>query len=332
MQIGFNSSEDAMIPNIEENTMNNINNINPTCYDYLSSKAVTNPTQSPRSPINTSNKSTVVQIFDIEDEVGIEIDPYFRIIKNLDGFSQLNMNNSLYLCGANMNNDSAGSHLLQFDPNKNTANTTILISSINHHYYPTLLAYKNEFIIAVGGLKNKSAEIYNLKMKKWKNLPELPEERYRCTAVADELTDFVYILGGFNSEIEKNASTLLRLNMKHSLIWETLVVKNNSNLLSRNSSAVIKFDRSSVFILGGRNNENELTETIVEFDLHSRQVSLSRNTLSSPATFSQQTGSDLNKSDFFLFDENGNILKITRNDFAISKINFKQLLEDNYDN
>ena len=312
--------------------------INPKYEDFVltTRSSVNTLTNASNNNFNTNTFTTKfgksspkVYVFDIEDESGLTIDANFRIIKDLEGFSQLNFNNCLYICGSDMNNSTAGAHLLKFDPNLDGNKTTLLINSTYNHYYPTLIGYKGDLIIAIAGFKTKSTEIYNTRINRWRNLPELPEERYRCTVLNDESLDFIYIFGGLNTETGKNCSSILRLNMKTNLVWETLIVKHNSNLLMRNSSAIVKFERTNVvYLLGGRDNEENATDEILEYDFQTKIVSVSMRKLDIPACFFQTTGSDLNKADFFLFDDKCNIHKLSRNDFKINFFEMKTVFDD----
>jgi hypothetical protein len=287
-------------------------------------------TYSERDEHTQTNK---INVFDIEYEKGVELETYFRCFVKCDGLSQLNFNNHLYFCGASFEDNTNGSYLLRYDSSKITNNLNYLINSINHHYFPTMLGYKNEQIVVIGGMNSKNSEVYNLKTNKWKSLPELPEEREKCCAIADDSTDFIYVFGGYNSEFKKNCTTVLRLNMKSLLIWETLVVKGNSSLLARNSCAVIKFDKVNCFyILGGKDNKNELTDTIIEFDINKKVAELINKQLEIKTTFNQSSGNDLNKSEFFLFDEGFNIHKISRNDFKIGFYDSNEIFENEDNN
>jgi hypothetical protein len=275
-----------------------------------------------------SNKLTVC-IYDIEYEKGVEIDVNLRIIKSTEGYSELNLNNSLYLCGSSMD-DNSSSFLIRCDPVKNGNNVTVLINSIHHHFLPSLLGYKNDYIVAIGGLNSVFCEIFSIKNNKWRNLPELPEERYKCSLISDDLTDFIYLFGGYNSNYKKNCTNILRLNMKTLMLWETIVVKDNSHLLGRNSSAVLKFDRANtVYILGGKDNNDLLTDSIVEFDLNSKSANLNSNKKIPKCSFKQLSGSDLNKSLFFFIDEHFFIHKISRLDFKINSFDFRDVSEGN---
>jgi hypothetical protein len=317
--------------------------ISPKYEDYIYTTRSSINTYTTNNNLNSNNTNTFtskgpkssykVFVFDIEDESGILLDANFRIIKDLDGFSQLNFNNCLYICGSDLQNSSAGSHLLKFDANLDGNKTSLLINSTYNHYYPTLIGYKTDMIIAIGGFKTKSTEIFNARTNRWRNLPELPEERYKCSAISDESLDYVYIFGGLNTETGKNCSTILRLNMKTSLVWETIIAKHSGHLLMRNSSAIIKYDRSnSIFIIGGRDNDESISNNIVEYDFHSKIASLSTRKLELNSCFFQTSGSDLNKNEFFLFDDKCNIHKLSRNDFKVNFFEMKTIFDDQMEN
>jgi hypothetical protein len=342
MQINFSKSEDLFILSSTRNTVTTEAKSNKAELDIPIPKQEINDNfeikslMSPKTEELKFNKFTtpqpqqnVVYIFDIEDETGLSMESNIRILKDLDGLSQLNFNNNLYLCGASMNNDLSGSSLLKLDPVKIGNNANVLINSIYHHYYPTLLGFRGDLIVAIGGYKNKLCEVFNIKTNKWRALPDLPEERYKCCVISDDMSEYLYLFGGLNSETWQNCSTILRLNMKNSLVWETMIVKANAHLLAKNSCAVIKFDRLNViYILGGRDNTDQLSDNIIEYDITSRIASLSRKRLECKAAFFQETGADLNKSEFFMFDENSNIHKISKNDFKVNIFEFKEVFNN----
>ena len=71
-------------------------------------------------------------------------------------------------------------------------------------------------------------------MNKWCSLPQLPNERYKCSLCLDTKGDFVYLFGGISQDNvnekddESNAEIkILRMNLDRLLIWENLIVKNN---------------------------------------------------------------------------------------------------------
>ena len=56
-----------------------------------------------------------IKIFDVEEEKCYEEKLILRIISSLEGISQINMNNCLYLCGTHDAANSVGSYLLKID-------------------------------------------------------------------------------------------------------------------------------------------------------------------------------------------------------------------------
>ena len=101
-------------------------------------------------------------------------------------------------------------------------------------------------------------EFYNIKDSFWKELPFLPEDRFKCSVIEDELNDNIYIFGGFSIIKKKNMTSILKLNMNIMNEWEILNIKENENYLARNSSICLNFDDSdNILILGGYDNQNE---------------------------------------------------------------------------
>ena len=70
----------------------------------------------------------------------------------------------------------------------------IEVNTCYPHYYPSLTILRNEYLIAIGGFKSKKCEYYSITNKKWKELPELPEERYGASAICDNTYNIVYLL------------------------------------------------------------------------------------------------------------------------------------------
>jgi hypothetical protein len=279
------------------------------------------------------NERNIMRIYDIEYDKGIEIEINFRIVDEFDGISQIVFNNCLYFCGAGRNDNFEGSYFLRYDPmSKSGVNLNILINAVHHHYLPTMVGYKNEFILVIGGENCNYCEIFCLKSNKWRILPELPEERFKCSAIADDSSDWVYLFGGYNSISKRNCSSVLRLNMRTFLVWETILVKNNSYLLARNSCGIIKFDKyPNIYLIGGKDDDDNLGDCIIEYDISTKTPSVFRKKLDYNASFIQHTGVDLNKMEFYLFDENYFIHKITKADFKLSLIDFKDY-SNNYEN
>jgi hypothetical protein len=164
-----------------------------------------------------------------------------------------------------------------------------------------MIGYKNEFIIVVGGMEaNVKCEIYSVNKKKWKALPELPEPRYGSGLLNDEKLEYIYLFGGQTGD--NFCSSVLRLNMKSLIVWESVVVKDNSFLLQKSHFVIIKYDRNLVLLLGGTKRGEDCTDTIVEFDLASKSAKESNLKLSKPGKFTMSNSSDLNSQNFFFFD------------------------------
>jgi hypothetical protein len=272
------------------------------------------------------NKS-VISTYDIEYEIGMDIEANFRILREFDGLSQLNLNNNLYLCGSKLNDTSVGAYLLKYDANNIGSNITFLINSKNYHYNPTLLSAKSETIIVLGGQGSKSCEIYSTTTNKWKNLPDLPEHRFRCSAIADDATEMLYVFGGYNQDTRVNCCSVLKLNLKSNYAWDTILVKSSSDLLTRNTAGIIKVG-NTIYIMGGVNNQNKASDEIIEYDIINRLPIVSRRRLDKECTFLQTTGVDLNKSVFYLFDEDYFVHKITRNDMGFTLIDYSRQYTD----
>lgn len=281
-------------------------------------------------PVNSFDKLKMY-VYDTEYDEALTVDASFKIFKDIKGLSQLNINNSLYLCGTPNNYENAGSYLIRYDIGNISSNSNFLVNSIFPHYKPTMIGIKNEYILVIGGEKMKRCEYFNLKTNKWRSVPELPEERFNCCAVYEENSENVYLFGGFNSLTGHNCSSILFLNFRVNLTWETQLIKDNTSLLARNSSAIIKFDRTSIYILGGIDNDNNCMDSIVEFDLQSKELGLSRKKLIRAASFSLQTGVDLNKAEYSFFDNDNFVHRIAKSEFKINLIDFKEIMHTNDD-
>ena len=280
-----------------------------------------NPNDSQRLMSNT------ICIFDIEYEEAVELHTNSIFLTNFDGLSQLNYNNTLYFCGGSLTDKATGSYFLKYEPNKPRDNLQILVNSIQHHYLPAMISYKQEHIFIVGGLKTKSAEFYNLKTNRWRSLPDIDQERFNCMGIADETNEMIYIFGGYNTESNQNCSTIIRMNFRTFLVWESITVKANPLLLAKSQSAILKFEREEcIYLLGGKDSRNNITDEIVEYDLTENRISVVDKKLEVSGAFCSQGGADLNKNEFFFFDDNFNVHKLSKNDFSIKMYKYEEII------
>ena len=119
---------------------------------------------------------------------------------------------------------------------------------------------------------------------------------------------------GDNNNQHENYNSILRLNLNSNNAWEVLFVKENDTFLARNSSVSFIFENSDmVYICGGKDNNDNDTEYIVEFDISKRNVKKSQLTLKKTACFDIEECVDLNKMHFAFFDNNDFVQTISRN-------------------
>lgn len=270
---------------------------------------------------NGKSNKYIVQIFDIEEEKTYEQKINLRIIKSLSGFSQITINNILYLCGSD-NYNSISAFLFKIDPSYSNATLSLLVNSIHPHYNPSLVCYKGETIIAVGGKQQKKCDWYNISLKKWRSLPSLPEDRYKATLLINDDTNYLYLFGGFCFKDNTNHKSIFKLYLEESsATWETIIVIENENYLSRNSSVAFQFDED-IYICGGCNNLGKDTEFIVEYNTVKDTVKKFELSLKKSASFDDQSGVNLNKLHYAFFDKSSDVHTVSKNEFKMSVFKF----------
>ena len=280
------------------------------------------------------NKNGEFQIlnYDIDEEYFMELRIVFPIIRTIEGMSELNMDKKLFLCGISPKQKNEGSFLLQINLDLKSLNSDeqikpeILINSHYPHIYPSLIHDKNEKILCIGGKGQTLCELYNLSMNKWIALPELPEERYKCTLCLDNKGDYVYLFGGINSEIDikenekekEGEINILRMNLLKQLIWENIIVKNNQRniTINRISSGAFtyKYDEDFIFIVGGEDLDENMSDTVIRFSIKNLRFESTGVKLKNKAVFLNQSGVALNDKTYCFIDSFNNIHLIERND------------------
>lgn len=263
--------------------------------------------------------------YDTEENILFSYSIKIPIINTLNGLSELNFNSKLYLCGTSSSKEDESSYLFQiiFEP----LNTQIMVSSQYGHYYPSLISINKNKIVCIGGKNQKQCEIYDISINHWSVIPELPEERYKCTLCYDYLKKVLYLFGGINNEknicpnyIEKE--TILRLNTKNSCFtaWERIFIdsKLENKLLTRISSASLLIDDNHIILIGGENENGKILKNIIKFNLTDFSVNLTGKSLDFPSKFINQSTiiDDNNESNiYYFFDSKNNIHNINKQQY-----------------
>ena len=254
---------------------------------------------------NLKNKNGEFQLlsYDIEHEAFATFKIIFPIIKSIEGLSELTINKNFYLCGISPKQKNEGSYLFKINlysiNDNNELNAEILINSQNQHVYPALISDQSGQIICVGGKNQKQCELYNSNLNKWYLLPELPEERYKCTLCIDPKQIYVYLFGGANLKNKNDnneneeviENSILRMDLIKQLVWERIPIKNNSKniIINRLSAASFTFKNEDnyIFLAGGQDNTKYLDD-IIRFSIKDLQFESTSIKFKSKAKFMHQ--------------------------------------------
>ena len=275
----------------------------------------------------SSNKGKYKFLFyDINLNNELIIEKQLDIVKTIEGISELNFEQKLYLCGNSRLEDVEGSFLFEINPIN--PKSKILINSNYGHYYPSLISFKNKYIFCIGGKKQIHCESYNMEQNYWTPLPNLPEERYMCTLCLDSKNNHIYLFGGINSSKQNVDKILyiendyiLRLKNNINMIWEKISIKNENEkkLLKRISAASLIFDeqQNNIYILGGENEQKNFLDDIIKFDTNSLSFIDTNKKLEFPTIFFNQYGikCENNNFSYVFIDKFNNIIKIDKHDF-----------------
>ena len=285
---------------------------------------------------NKENNKYQILSYDIEENILYKHYIKIPILTSLEGISELNLKSKLYLCGSPSTNKDSSSYLFQLDIQ--SLSPKIMVNSKYNHYYPSLIAINNDKIICVGGKNMTYCEIYDTAIDHWSLLPELPEERYKCTLCFDYKNKYIYLFGGINTRknkrlnnsnsknyIEKdNILRILTINNNFA-IWEKISIenKNEKRLLCRVSSAALFFGENSIIIIGGENEEGKAMKNISKFDINKQRIESSKHSLEFPSIFNNQStfidygfNSLDEKNFFYFFDSKNNIHIINKQQYS----------------
>ncbi len=263
--------------------------------------------------------------YDIKQNQKLIMEKKIEIIKTVEGLSELNLEQNLYLCGNNRLEDNEGSFLFEISPF--TPKATILVNAIYEHYYPALIAFDNNFLLCIGGKNQIHCECYNIEEKYWTQIPDLPEERYRCTLCLDSKNDMIYLFGGINNkkqsfnnnEIYIENNNILRLKKEMYMSWEKIEIKNENekNLLNRISASSLIFDdqEDNIYIFGGENQQNIFLQDIIKFDINTFSIIRTNQKLKFPTIFLNQFAKKCDKYTYVFLDTFNNVIKIDEHDY-----------------
>ena len=271
---------------------------------------------------NEAEQGTPLLIVDIEEERIFRSKVSLRIVSSIKGMSQLNIDNSLYLCGSE-SESTLGAYMINIDNTKSTnSDVKFLVNAQYPHVNPSMIAIPSNSILVIGGKKQIKCEKFDITNSKWKYIPELPEERYKCNLFIDANSKYVYLFGGFCSELGRNCDDILRMKLDTQMIWERISIREGAELLSKTSSGIIRdkdeeMKSKVVYILGGKDNQKELCDSIVEFDMKKRKARRIKTQLKYKAKFVNQMGVNVDKNTYVLIDKKGNIHTMNFNDFSL---------------
>ena len=278
------------------------------------------------------NSKFIMIFYEINKNQKIIIERKLESIKTLEGLSELNHNNNLYLCGSSSLIPESEDGSLFFKLNPLNPETKILPKAKYPHYYPALISIKKNYIYCIGGKSQHHCEGYNINENKWIPLPNLPEERYLCTLCYDELNNIIYLFGGINDKNHLHKDKLsieydyfLRLkndidNNNNSAIWEKIHVKNNKILLNRISAASLIFEKEEkyIYIFGGKDDQEHYLDNVIKFDIEEQSFQSIDQKLDFPTEFLNQYAikSDLNNYIYVFLDKFNNPIIIDQHNFV----------------
>jgi hypothetical protein len=280
-----------------------------------------------------NNENFLLQIFDIEEETLFFYSLNLKL-KSLEGMSQIFYENTLILCGSNTYNENSknsnsfsSSFMYSLDIFSKPLKLKFQVNSCFSHYYPLLSILRNEFVLVISGKGSVKCEYYSLTNKRWKDLPDLPESRYGGSIICDNTLNVAYIFGGVNEKNNKNSLSIFKLNINKCIKWDTIIIMDNCDLLAKKFSGVIKKDNENILILGGKNNENNETDDVININIKKRVIKVenSGKKLDNKIRFKNlRIGLENNKGKYYIFNDERSDVVIRIDDKYINEINIGQ--------
>ena len=322
--VKYNDKDSKLLPDSQRDTISSLSGKDNEEKNNIKKK------NSKKQYLKNKNGDFLILSYDVEEEYFLEYKITIPIIRTIEGMSELNINKKLILCGISPKQKNEGSFLFKIDLEKKAYedeehnNVEVLINSIFPHIYPSLIYDKSGKILCIGGKRQIQCESYNLSKNKWFTLPQLHEERYKCSLCLDSKGNYVYLFGGINNSnintsVENDAQIkILRLNLHRLLIWENLIIKNSSKnlFINRISSAAFtfKFDEDFIFIVGGEDLNGNQLDNILRFSIKKLKFESTGARLKSKAIFLNQNGVSMNEQAHCLIDNFNEIHIIERHD------------------
>jgi hypothetical protein len=213
-------------------------------------------------------------------------------------------------------NSFSSSFMFSIDLTKEPLAMSYEVNSSHLHYYPSLSILRSEYIIVISGYKSKKCEYYSISNKRWKDLPDIPEERYGTNILIDNTSNLIYLFGGFNEQNGKNCRSILKLNVNSCIKWNTILISGKEGLIEKNFCCVIKKLNGKFLILGGKDDFDRPCNDIIEVDIKSKQINIQKYLndtvkIGNNVYFkSLRTGIESKKNYFMFDDEEEKIYKI----------------------
>lgn len=190
-------------------------------------------------------------------------------IKEFSGFnvfsSSIQIGNTLFFTGGYIGNQIATS---AFILSINQSNK-IEIESLLNMYYPRdrhslVYIHDKQSVLACGGPMQKTAEIFDLNIRRWKKIPNMNEARFNSSSIYYN-SRYVYLIGGLNiNKICLNSIEVLDTNAID--LGFSLIDISNYSINLKTLMGVIQYSKGKFLIFGGSKDQDK-TDTSFELEL-----------------------------------------------------------------
>jgi hypothetical protein len=183
----------------------------------------------------------------------------------------------------------------------------IKVKDMNFERIYHALVKVNEYnILAISGLNTQTCEMYNLLKDEWSTLPSLESPLFNSSAVVYNQID-VYIFFGLHGTIElpTYSEEILRYRMwtNQEEKWKVIDYKFYDKINLCLHSLISKNDK--IYILGGKlSGENQYSNLVLEFNIKSFNIDISKISLSKKLCFLEPGFVKLHNDDYGLYSAN----------------------------